>query len=269
MEGQPATTQNPRFVAWARPLSTRAFGRVEISPVTSPTDWTILAHGPLEPLAENVCWLQGSLPRISLKRTMTVARLGDGRLVIHNGIAIADIQLRQLEAFGTPAFLIVPNGFHRQDAAAYKRRYPELTVLAPRGARAKVEEQVAVDGALEDFPPDDTVRFEMLGGVAEREGAMLVRSSDGITLVLTDALFNMDRKRDVLGFLFTTLMGSAPGPRVSRLAKLIFIQDRAALRRDFERYADLPDLQRLVVAHEKVATGPAARAALLAAAAFL
>ena len=187
----------------------------------------------------------------------------------HNGIALADIQMRQLEAFGTPAFLIVPNAFHRQDAAAFKHRYPELTVLAPSGSRAKVEQKVAVDGTLEEFPPDDTVRFEKLGGVAEVEAAMLVRSPDGTTLVLTDAMFNMDRKRDVLGFLFTTIMGSAPGPRVTRLAKLLLVKDKAALRRDLERYAALPDLQRLVVAHEKVATGREARAALLQAATYL
>ena len=231
--------------------------------------WNVLPHGPLERLADNVRWVQGSLPRISLKRVMTVARLDDGRLVIHNGIALADIQMRQLEAFGTPAFLIVPNAFHRQDAAAFKHRYPELTVLAPSGSRAKVEQKVAVDGTLEEFPPDDTVRFERLGGVADVEGAMLVRSPDGTTLVLTDAMFNMDRKRDVLGFLFTTIMGSAPGPRVTRLAKLLLVKDKAALRRDLERYAALPDLQRLVVAHEKVATGREARAALLQAATYL
>jgi hypothetical protein len=231
--------------------------------------WNVLPHGPLERLADNVRWVQGSLPRISLKRVMTVARLDDGRLVIHNGIALADIQMRQLEAFGTPAFLIVPNAFHRQDAAAFKHRYPGLTVLAPSGSRAKVEQKVAVDGTLEEFPPDDTVRFERLGGVADVEGAMLVRSPDGTTLVLTDAMFNMDRKRDVLGFLFTTIMGSAPGPRVTRLAKLLLVKDKAALRRDLERYAALPDLQRLVVAHEKVATGREARAALLQAATYL
>jgi hypothetical protein len=238
--------------------------------MTPATDaWNVLPHGPLERLADNVRWVQGSLPRISLKRVMTVARLDDGRLVIHNGIALADIQMRQLEAFGTPAFLIVPNAFHRQDAAAFKHRYPGLTVLAPSGSRAKVEQKVAVDGTLEEFPPDDTVRFERLGGVADVEGAMLVRSPDGTTLVLTDAMFNMDRKRDVLGFLFTTIMGSAPGPRVTRLAKLLLVKDKAALRRDLERYAALPDLQRLVVAHEKVATGREARAALLQAATYL
>lgn len=232
-------------------------------------EWSVLPHGPLERLADNLRWAQGSLPRMTLKRVMTVARLADGRLVIHNGIALGDIQMRQLEAWGTPAFLIVPNGYHRQDAAAFKLRYPAITVLAPRGARAKIEQKVAVDGTLDDFPADATVRFERLAGVGHREGVMLVRSEDGTTLVLTDAMFNMDRKRDVLGFLFTTVMGSAPGPRVSRLAKLIFIEDRATLRRDFERYAALPDLQRLIVAHEKVASGPDARAALLQAASYL
>ncbi len=231
--------------------------------------WNVLPHGPIERLAENLWWVQGSLPRISLKRVMTVARLADGRLVIHNGIALGDIQMRQLEAWGSPAFLIVPNGFHRQDAAAWKRRYPALTVLAPSGSRAKVEQKIALDGTLEDFPADPAVRFEMLDGVGDVEGVMLVRSEDGTTVVLTDAMFNMDRKRDVLGFLFTTILGSAPGPRVSRLAKLLLVKDRAALRRELARYAELPDLQRLVVAHEKVASGPDARAALLQAASYL
>ncbi len=235
----------------------------------APSDWLVLPHGPLERLADNLRWVQGSLPRMSLKRSMTIAQLDDGRLVIHNGIALADIQMRQIEAWGTPAFLVVPNGIHRQDAAAYAHRYPGITVLAPRGSRAQVEEKVAVHGTLDDFPADGAVRFEPLAGVGDTEGVMLVRSPDGTTIVLTDAMFNMDRKRDVLGFLFTTLFGSAPGPRVSRLAKLLIVKDRNALRRDFERLAAIPDLVRVVVAHEKVASGPEARAALLTAATYL
>ena len=82
-------------------------------------------------------------------------------------------------------------------------------------------------------------------------------------------MFNMDRKRDVLGFLFITVFGSAPGPRVSRLAKLVYVKDKSALRADFERFADLPGLTRVIVAHEKVAGGADARAALLQAATYL
>lgn len=98
---------------------------------------------------------------------------------------------------------------------------------------------------------------------------MIVRSTDGITIVLNDAVFNMDKKRDPLGFLFTTLLGSAPGPRVSRLVKLLLVKNKRALRAHLERFAEQPDLVRLVVAHEKVANGPDAASALRKAATYL
>jgi hypothetical protein len=232
-------------------------------------EWKVRSHGPLRTLADNLLWAQGSLPGMSLKRCMVVVRLSDGNLVIHNGIALDDAQMAELERFGKPAFLIVPNGGHRLDAPAYKQRYPTLRVFTPKGSRKRVEEVVAVDGVCEDFPHSDVVRFETLHGVSKAEGALIVQSSDGVTVVLNDCMFNMDRKRDPLGFFFTTIMGSAPGPRVSRLAKLVFIKDTKALRADFERFAELPNLVRVVVAHEKVASGADARASLLQAATYL
>jgi len=232
-------------------------------------EWKVLAHGPLLTLADNLLWAQGSIPGMSLKRSMVVVRLSDGKLVIHNGIALSSEQMAELERFGTPAFLIVPSAIHRLDAPAYKQRYPELRVFTPKGSRAQVEQVIQVDGVYEDFPHSDVLRLETLHGVADSEGALIVQSRDGASLVLNDCMFNMDRKRDPLGFLFTTLMGSAPGPRVSRLAKMMLIKDRKALRADFERYAALPDLVRVIVAHEKVASGAEARAALLQAATYL
>jgi hypothetical protein len=232
-------------------------------------EWKVLDHGPIERLAENLWWVQGALPGMSLKRVMVIARMNDGRLVIHNGIALGEKEMEEIERWGQPAFLIVPNGGHRLDAPAYKARYPELKVLCPRGSRKRVAEVIAVDGSYEDFPADDTVRFETLHGVKDAEGAMIVRSADGESVVLNDAMFNMDRKRDPLGFFFTTVLGSAPGPRVSRLAKLVFIKDKQALRQDFARYSELPELTRVIVAHEKVASGAAAREALRSAMNYL
>jgi hypothetical protein len=233
------------------------------------SDWKVLWHGPLVKLAENLWWVQGAIPNMSLKRTMVIARLADGRLVIHNAIALGPSEMEEIERWGRPALLLVPNGMHRMDAPAYKQRYPDLRVLCPSGARAKVAEVVDVDGTYNDFPPDDSVRLEMLKGIGDSEGAMIVSSADGQTVVLNDAMFNMDRKRDPLGFLITTLLGSAPGPRVSRLAKLAFVKDKSALRSDFARYADLPGLVRVIVAHEKIASGPSARESLQTAMQYL
>lgn len=232
-------------------------------------EWIVRPHGALEKLADNLWWTWGSLPGMSLKRSMVVARRKDDDLVIHNAIALDSAGMRELEELGEPRYLIVPNAAHRLDAPAFKARYPRIQVFAPRGARDAVAKVVAVDGIYEDFPADDDVRLEMLHGVADAEGAMIVRSPDGITVVLNDAVFNMDRKRDPLGYLFTTLLGSAPGPRVSRLVKLLFVKDKQALREDLERFAEQPDLVRLVVAHEKVAKGSDAAAALRKAATYL
>lgn len=231
--------------------------------------WQVLPHGPIEQLAENLWRVEGSLKGMSLKRVMTVVRSRDGSLVIHSAIALTEQEQRKLEALGTPSVLLVPNRGHRLDAPAYKKRYPALRVFAPRGGRKGVEEVVPVDGTYEDFPGDDTVRLETLKGVGEEEGAMLVRSSDGTTVVLNDVVFNMDRKKDPLGWFFTTMLGSAPGPRVSRLVKLLFVKDRKVLRAELERLATIPDLVRLIVAHEKVASGVEAASALRRAATYL
>jgi hypothetical protein len=235
----------------------------------APGDWKPLPHDPIEKLSENLWRVSGSLAGMSLRRTMTIARLGGDRLILHSAIALDEAAMKQIEAWGTPTYLIVPNGFHRKDAPAFKRRYPGLTVLGPRGARAKIEKVIPLDGTLEDFPKDHAIRFEPIQGIADIEGAMLVRSADGITIVLGDVVFNMDRKLDPVGFLITTLLGSAPGPRISRLVKAALVKDRAALRQDLERLAATPGLIRLIVAHEKLARGADAAATLIAASTYL
>jgi hypothetical protein len=233
--------------------------------------WLVREHGPIEKLSENLWRVEGSLPGMSLRRNMVVVRKANGQLAIHSAIALEEQAQAELEAWGTPSYLVIPNRGHTLDAAAYKARYPQLKIYTPRGGITTVEQKIQgkVDGSYEDFPSDDELRLQTLHGVGEGEGAMIVRSRDGTTVVLNDAVFNMDRKRDPLGFLFTTVLGSAPGPRVSRLAKLLFIKDQGALKHDLLQLAELPDVQRLIVAHEKVAQGADARAALKQAASYL
>jgi len=232
-------------------------------------DWKVLEHGSIERLADNLWRVEGALPGMSLRRTMTVVRRHDGSLLLHSPIALDDARRQELEGLGPIAVLVVPNAGHRLDAPAYKAKYPGAVVFCPRGGRRKVAEVVAVDGTYDDYADDGVLRFETLDGVDAAEGAMIVRSEDGVTIVLNDVVMNMDTKKDALGYLFTTVMGSAPGPRVSRLVRLLFVKDQPALRRHLERLSTTPRLQRLIVAHEKLATGPAAAAALREAATYL
>lgn len=231
-------------------------------------DWKVLPHEPIEKLTENLWRVVGTIPRVEMRRVMTVVRLGDGRLVIHSAVAMDEPSMAALEAWGRPSFLIVPNRWHRMDAARFKRRYPKLKVLTPPRAQKLVATVVPVDATHEDFG-DDRVQLAPLAGVGDGEQILRVRSNDGVTLVLTDCIFNMARPRDFLSRTVTTLLGSAPGPRVSRLFKAAVVKDRDAFRGDLERLATTPELVRLIVAHDRMATGGDAAAALRQAASYV
>lgn len=226
------------------------------------TAWKVLSHDPIEKLAENVWRVEGALPHFSMRRVMTVARMNDGRLVIHSAIALDEASMRAIEAWGTPAFLLIPHSRHRMDAPRFKARYPAIKVLATRAVVNKAREVVQVDGTYEDFPGDDAVRLEMLRGVNDSEGAMIVRSADGVTVVLNEVVFDMRPRRELLPRVMMRLLGLGPGPRVTPVVKIELVRSAAALRVDLERLAATPGLQRLIVSHEKLSTGPAAATAL-------
>lgn len=212
-------------------------------------DWRVLRHGPIDRLESNLWSVTGTLPGMSLKRVMTLVRLGDGSVVIHSAVALDDGAMAEIEAWGKPAVLLVPNAYHRLDAPAYLSRYPDLKVYCPRGSRAKVEEVIRVDGDCDDFVGDASITLEHLDGVRKVEGVMAVRSDSGSTLVFNDAVFNMPHGRGVPGFIFHHITGSTGGPRVTRLYRMMAVKDKAALRAHLERLAETPDLKRIVVSH--------------------
>ena len=213
------------------------------------TEWTILPHGVIEKLEHNLWRIEGTLPRNPpFKRVMTVARLADGRLVIHNAICLGDEERKQVEAFGTPAFLIVPGAKHRLDAAAFKARYPAVVVACPPGAKKSVEERLKVDTTEPDFG-DDTVRWHALDGVGGGEGVLEVRSSGKVTLVFNDAVMNVRPIGGFTGLLFRLVGFTSKAPKVTRPAKFFLVKDKAALRSNLEKLAALPNLSRVVVSH--------------------
>src|SRR5688572_16813801 len=176
--------------------------------------WTVLAHEPIEKLENNLWRVEGRMPDGKTQRAMVVARMKDGGLVIHNAIALGDQEMKELEAFGTPKILVVPNGFHRQDARIYKERYPGLRVVCPAGARKRVQQVVSVDAPLEEESGDDDVSIENLDG-AKQEGVLTVRSGDKVSLVFADLVMNMPSSGGLMGF-FLSPTGHLSVPRVVR-----------------------------------------------------
>src|SRR5262245_20508313 len=155
--------------------------------------WTVLGHRPIEKISDNVWRVEGDLDGIALKRVMVVVKLADGKLLLHKPIALGSDAMRELEAWGTPACIVVPNGLHRLDARIFKQRYPDARVMGPSGHRKRIGQVIKLDLTYEEFS-DPSVRFEYLEGLAKVEAAMLVRSHDGETMVVTDGIFNLQEK---------------------------------------------------------------------------
>ena len=88
----------------------------------SPLDgWAaaVCAHGSLVCVGPNVWQVTGELgvsPLFRWERNMTIIRMRDGDLVIHNAIAVSEERMKEIESLGTPKVLIVPNAHHRRDA---------------------------------------------------------------------------------------------------------------------------------------------------------
>lgn len=221
-------------------------------------EWTVLPHGQLIQLDEGLLTVVGELPMPlgNFPRRMTVARLRDGRLVIYSAIALSEEEMTRLQQFGEPAFLIVPGDLHRLDAKIWKDRYPQLMVVAPHGARDRVAEVVPVDAEHVDFN-DPNVRYITVPGTDGHEAALLVRRLGGSTLVINDLIWNVQDRPGFGGWVFHALGLSGGDPLIPFVAKLHSIKDKAALRDQLQEWAQLGDLQRIVVSHGRVIEGEA------------
>jgi len=225
------------------------------------TDWVVHPHRDLTQLAENLWWVEGKLPNMGLSRTMTVARDPDGGLVLHSAIALDEDGMAQLESLGSPRVLVVPNGWHRLDAPRYKARYPELQVICPARARARVEQKVPVDATYDGAPElGGIITFEQFDADRHMEGAMVVRSEDGVTLILGDSLFNLPHKPGIGWTLYGRVLGNTGGPRVTSISRTImmFTRSKAPYKAFLARWAARDDVVRLVPGHGAVVTEDAA-----------
>ena len=212
--------------------------------------WTVLPHGDIQQLADNLFVVEGKLPMPlgETSRHMTIVRLNGGRLAIFSAIALDEKRMAQLETLGTPTFLIVPSGIHRIDAKPWKDRFPQLNVIAPENACVRVSHVVEVDTTYLDLG-DHNVVLDYVPGTDHRELYMLVETPTGKTLVLNDLIFNMPAIEGWRGWPFK-LMGFGFGhPSMPKLVKRKLVANDNEVKAQLREWADLEGLERIVVAH--------------------
>jgi len=214
------------------------------------TEWKVLPHGKLTAVEDDILTVVGDIPMPvgNMKRRMTVVRLRDGRLVIFSAVALGEEEMRVLEDFGEPAFLIVPNDHHRLDSKIWKDRYPAIQVITPEGAREKVQKVVTVDATHVDFN-DPGVTLVTVPGMRGHEAALEIRRPNGTTLILNDVVGNMRNTSGFGGWLLRRMGFAGEKPHVPFPIKMAMIRDKGALAQQLRRWADLPALKRIIVSH--------------------
>jgi hypothetical protein len=199
-------------------------------------------------LAEDVAILQYPLGAfgIDFKRTVTLLRLHDGRLIIHSTAPFTREDVIAIERFGKPGWLIEATRFHDTYARQGRAAFPTLPYLAPAASN-----QPGSSATLPLIPPPDDWRDEVellkLEGLRwQNEHAFYHRLSR--TLVLADLLFH-----------FSSEMAGWPRffvRQVMRLPQLVglsvffrmMIADQRAFSRSARRLLEW-DFQEIVVAH--------------------
>jgi hypothetical protein len=214
--------------------------------------WKVLAHEPVQKLSENLWRVEGTLDKMAFRRVMTLARRSDGAVVVHSAIALEPELMAEIEAWGEPQYLIVPSRYHRLDAAAFVARYPSLRVFSPRAAIKAVKKVTAQVQDYEAYPTDASVELCDIPGLGQAEGAMVVHSSDGTTLVLNDIIFNMPHQPGLIGWLMRYATRSTGEPVISRVSRLLLVRQPQNLKAWLLEQAQRPDLCRLIVSHHEM-----------------
>ncbi len=232
-------------------------------------------YRPARSLAANLWQVEGSLAN-GLPRNMTVYRLPDGRLLLYSVVAMHPADMEALEKLGRPAILVMPHDRHQMDAPFYKRRYPDLRVLAPDPRHPR---KVPVDGDLGELAAFG-INAYVLPGTTYHEAVLELPidggqggqgGMSGIALCTTELLGNLGGLPGLprLMRLLLRLIGPPGGGLgVARVVRWREVSDRERVRAWMKSLAERPELRMVLVGHGSPVTEDA-RASLRRAAAHV
>ena len=214
----------------------------------------------LKPIAENVWIVDGPIiefgmpwPKMGFPTRMTVIRLADGKLFIHSPTPLEASLKSEIEAIGTPGYVVAPNRIHYWWVPEWRAAYPAASVfLAPR-VREQAGERIAFPAeeitGTSGFPWDEEIATLPVSGDFMSEIVFFHRKTR--TLILTDLIENFEHEKlpNPLMRLLTRLGGvQAPDGQMPRDMRLTYRHNTAGLRDAVETMIGW-NPARIVIAH--------------------
>jgi glyoxylase-like metal-dependent hydrolase (beta-lactamase superfamily II) len=207
----------------------------------------IYPYHPLKALAANLWQVEGALAN-GLPRNMTVYRLLDGRLLLYSVVAMHAADMEALEKLGRPAILVMPHDRHGMDAPFYKRRYPDIRILAPDPLHAR---KVPVDGDIGELG-ELGINAYVLPGTTYHEVVLelpVEGGMAGMALCTTELLGNLSPLPGLMGVLLRVIGPPGGGLGVARVVRWREVSDRNRVRAWLRSMAERIDLRMVLVGH--------------------
>lgn len=202
-------------------------------------------------LAPNLWEIQGDWTN-KFGRRMTVVRLTDGRVFVHNAFRLRQKDLKWLKSLGSVVAVLAPNAFHTSDAGWMKNQFPYSDLYVPQ-AKIKSFKQLGFDckNINKDFPPEFQDELKCIPSQGTRFEEAVFIHVPSKTLILCDMAFNMGNVYSGFEKWLMSLnrVGNRFGP--SKLMKIAFTKNTNQVKATFKEILR-HDFDRVIVNHGDV-----------------
>jgi hypothetical protein len=179
-------------------------------------------------------------------RVVTIIRLASGKLIIHSTAPFSSHDVGEIEALGTPIWLVDVMAQHDTFARYGRGAFPRCLYLAPQGLSVTGVDPQPLLPIPGEWEPEISVLL-IDGMPAAQEHVFLHKASR--TLIVADLLFNFNAATGWTRFFRRTLMGVKESPDCARLYPLL-IRDRAAYDQSIRELLAW-DFDRIIVGHNQ------------------
>lgn len=191
--------------------------------------------------------------------TMAI-RLDDGSfLVVSPATRAPEAALDALGKLGPVSALLAPNAYHHMGQAQWRKHFPQAKSYAADDAIARVQKQSGLDyQPLSALQAKLGSHVQVVAPNGLKKSDLLVHASlpDGGYWFGGDMFTNQaPGEGNVIFRTLNALMGGGPGYRLSPIAQMLYVKDKAAWKADVRERMANERLMAVVPAHGHVATG--------------
>lgn len=214
-------------------------------------EWVVQPHGRLMEVADGVMTVEGSIvmPLGRFPRRMTIVSLERGGTLVWSPISLGEAAMEHVLSAGPVRIIVVPSSSHRLDLAAWKARFPNAKVIAPRGTKTAVGEAAHVD-STRDTVRDSAIQLRTFPGLKQNEFFLRLEREDGVSLLINDMLANVRHPNGVGANVMARLFGfGVKRPRTPNIVRRSCVGDPAVVAAHFRSLAAIPNLRRIIPSH--------------------